>query len=224
VAWGDHNGAPPLRASAVRAVMVWPAARWRRNSERLAVPTGVHPPHSPVGRAITDAAGPGVAYPVVEVMGQTVLADPTNRQIATAFGAVVDVRDSTFDLAVVGAGPAGLGAAVYAASEGLSALVLEAEAFGGQAGTSSMIRNYLGFPHGITGRQLGRRAILQAVRFGAALGLARAVTALEPGAPACSTARRRATPGRSRAPTWSSSVPGTREARPPCISPATPPT
>ena len=77
--------------------------------ERLGVPTGVYPPDSPIGRAITDAAGPGVAYPVVEVMGQTVLTDPTDRQIATAFGAVVDVQDSTFDLAVVGAGPAGLG-------------------------------------------------------------------------------------------------------------------
>ena len=151
--------------------------------ERLGVPTGVHPPDSPIGRVIMDAAGPGAAYPVVEVMGQTVLADPTDRQIATAFGAVAEVRDITFDLAVVGAGPAGLGAAVYGASEGLSTLVLEAEAFGGQAGTSSMIRNYLGFPRGITGRELGRRAILQAVRFGAALDLARAVTALEPGAP-----------------------------------------
>jgi thioredoxin reductase (NADPH) len=150
--------------------------------ERLGVPTGAYPPDSPIGRAITDAAGPG-AYPVVEVMGQTVLSDPTDRQIATAFGAVADVQDSTFDLAVVGGGPAGLGAAVYGASEGLSTLVLEAEAFGGQAGTSSMIRNYLGFPQGITGRQLGRRAVLQAVRFGAALDLARAVTALEVGAP-----------------------------------------
>jgi thioredoxin reductase (NADPH) len=65
----------------------------------------------------------------------------------------------------------------------LSTLVLEAEAFGGQAGTSSMIRNYLGFPQGITGRQLGRRAILQAARFGAVLDMARAVVALEAGAP-----------------------------------------
>ncbi len=124
-----------------------------------------------------------MAYPVVEVMGETVLSDPTNRQVASAFGAVVDVTDTVFDLAVVGAGPAGLGAAVYAASEGLSTLIVEAEAFGGQAGTSSMIRNYLGFPDGITGRQLGRRAILQATRFGAALDLARAVTALEVGTP-----------------------------------------
>ena len=150
--------------------------------ERLGVPTGAYSPDSPIGRVITDAAGPG-AYPVVEVMGQTVLSDPTDRQIATAFGAVADVQDSTFDLAVVGGGPAGMGAAVYGSSEGLSTLVLEAEAFGGQAGTSSMIRNYLGFPQGITGRQLGRRAVLQAVRFGAALDLARAVTALEVGAP-----------------------------------------
>ncbi len=151
--------------------------------ERLGVPTGVHAPSSAVGRAIVDAAGPGVAYPLVEVMGDTVLADPTNRQIAMAFGAVADVRDVVFDLAVVGAGPAGLGAAVYGASEGLSTLVLEAEAFGGQAGTSPMIRNYLGFPNGITGRQLGRRAVTQAARFGAVFDLARAVTGLETGAP-----------------------------------------
>jgi thioredoxin reductase (NADPH) len=116
-------------------------------------------------------------------MGQAVLANPTNRQIAAAFGVVANVRDITFDLAVVGAGPAGLGAAVYGASEGLSTIVLEAETFGGQASTSPMIRNYLGFPHGITGRQLGQRAVRQAARFGAALDLARAVTALEAGTP-----------------------------------------
>ena len=66
------------------------------------------------------------------------------------------------------------------ASEGLSTLVLEGEAFGGQAGTSSMIRNYLGFPRGISGRQLGRRAVLQATSFGAAFDLARAATVFEP--------------------------------------------
>jgi thioredoxin reductase (NADPH) len=93
------------------------------------------------------------------------------------------VAAALFDVAVVGAGPAGMAAAVYAASEGLKTLVLEAEAFGGQAGTSSMIRNYLGFPRGITGRQLGRRAVLQAARFGTSLDLARAVEELEPGSP-----------------------------------------
>ena len=93
------------------------------------------------------------------------------------------MHDVVFEVAVVGAGPAGLGAAVYAASEGLSTLVLEAEAFGGQAGTSSMIRNYLGFPRGVTGRQLGQRAVRQAIGFGAAFDLARAAIALEAGAP-----------------------------------------
>ena len=85
---------------------------------------------------------------LVEVMGTTTLADPSNRELAAAFGVTVDAASAVFDLAIVGAGPAGLGAAVYGASEGLHTLVLEAEAFGGQAGTSSMIRNYLGFPRG----------------------------------------------------------------------------
>jgi thioredoxin reductase (NADPH) len=120
---------------------------------------------------------------LVEVMGAVVLEDPTDRDIAAAFGVTVDVESTVFDLAIVGAGPAGLGAAVYGASEGLRTLVLEARAFGGQAGTSSMIRNYLGFPRGVTGRQLGRRAVLQAAGFGAAFDLARAVTGLRPGTP-----------------------------------------
>ncbi|MGL5860453.1 MAG: NAD(P)/FAD-dependent oxidoreductase [Phycicoccus sp.] len=77
----------------------------------------------------------------------------------------VDI-DTVADVAVVGAGPAGLAAAVYASSEGLSTVVLEAEAVGGQAGTSSMIRNYLGFPRGISGMRLAQRARNQAIRFG----------------------------------------------------------
>ncbi len=116
-------------------------------------------------------------------MGATLLGDPSDREIAAAFGAVADVEGTEFDVVVVGAGPAGMAAAVYAASEGLATLVVEADAFGGQAGTSSMIRNYLGFPRGITGRQLGRRAVLQAARFGASLDLARAAVALSPGSP-----------------------------------------
>jgi thioredoxin reductase (NADPH) len=138
---------------------------------------------SPDGRAIAARGGPEGWRTLVEVMGTTVLTDPTNRQIAEAFGAVVDVTATVFDVAVVGAGPAGLAAAVYAASEGLSTLVLEGEAFGGQAATSSMIRNYLGFPRGISGRQLGRRAVLQAAGFGARFDLARSVIGLVPGSP-----------------------------------------
>ncbi|MGH9262830.1 MAG: FAD-binding protein, partial [Acidimicrobiales bacterium] len=113
--------------------------------ERLGVPTGVYSPNSPIGRVIIDTAGPGVAYPVVEVMGQTVLADPSDRQIATAFGAVADVRHTTFDLAVVGAGPAGLGAAVYGASEGLRTILVERSAPGDRRAPAHASRTTSGF-------------------------------------------------------------------------------
>ena len=89
--------------------------------------------------------------------------------------------DKVVDLAVVGGGPAGLAAAVYGASEGLTVVVLEAEAIGGQAGTSSMIRNYLGFPRGISGMRLRQRARNQALRFGTEFFTGWEVTALEPG-------------------------------------------
>jgi thioredoxin reductase (NADPH) len=155
----------------------------QRRLERLGVPTGLHTPDSDAGRAVAAAAGPERPLPLVEVMGARVLADPSDREIAEAFGVAVDVGATVFDVAVVGAGPAGLGAAVYAASEGLTTLILEGEAFGGQAGASSMIRNYLGFPRGISGRQLGRRAVVQAAAFGAALDLGRRAVGLEPGEP-----------------------------------------
>ena len=90
--------------------------------------------------------------------------------------------DDVVDLAVVGGGPSGLAAAVYGASEGLSVVVLDAEAIGGQAGTSSMIRNYLGFPRGISGMRLAQRARNQALRFGTQFFTGWEVTALEPGA------------------------------------------
>ena len=151
--------------------------------DRLGVPSGLHDRNSDAGAAIVQQAPRAAWRTLVEVMGATILADPTDRDIAATFGVTVDVASTVFDLAIVGAGPAGLGAAVYAASEGLRTLVIEGHAFGGQAGSSSMIRNFLGFPRGITGRQLGRRAVLQAVGFGAAFDLARTVTDLQPGAP-----------------------------------------
>lgn len=89
--------------------------------------------------------------PVVEVLDTPPLSDPSLEELADQFGFPGDVDGIVHDLAIIGAGPAGLGAAVYATSEGLSTLVVEQEAIGGQAGTSSMIRNYLGFPRGVTG-------------------------------------------------------------------------
>lgn len=98
----------------------------------------------------------------------TILKNPTERDLAQALGMVpVDEPDRTYDVAIVGAGPAGLSTAVYAASEGLSVIVLDAVAFGGQAGESARIENYLGFPTGIPGRELTARAFVQAQKFGA---------------------------------------------------------
>ncbi len=118
--------------------------------------------------------------PVVICRGQLVLRNPPNHEIAECLGfnAAID-RGRVRDLVVVGAGPAGLAAAVYGASEGLDTLVLEANASGGQAGTSSRIENYLGFPTGISGEELASRAQAQALKFGAEIMVAANATALE---------------------------------------------
>ena len=122
--------------------------------------------------AITD-------IPVVICRGKTVLRNPTNQEIARCLG-FNDAIDQTHvrDVVVVGAGPAGLAAAVYAASEGLDVLVLESNAPGGQAGSSSRIENYLGFPTGISGQDLAGRAYAQAQKFGAQILIARGAARL----------------------------------------------
>jgi thioredoxin reductase (NADPH) len=98
----------------------------------------------------------------------SILKNPNETALARALGMVpIDERDRTYDVAVVGAGPAGLSTAVYAASEGLSVIVFDARAFGGQAGASARIENYLGFPTGISGQALTGRAYVQAQKFGA---------------------------------------------------------
>jgi thioredoxin reductase (NADPH) len=105
--------------------------------------------------------------PVTIWQGKDVLENPTNAELARTIGLKVEVpRKQTYDLVVIGAGPAGLGAAVYGASEGLSTLALESTALGGQAGTSSRIENYLGFPAGLSGFELASRALVQADKFG----------------------------------------------------------
>jgi thioredoxin reductase (NADPH) len=106
--------------------------------------------------------------PVTIWQGKDVLKNPTNAELARTIGLMVDAPwERTYDLVVVGTGPAGLGAAVYGASEGLSTLVLESIALGGQAGTSSRIENFLGFPAGLSGFELASRALVQADKFGA---------------------------------------------------------
>jgi len=106
--------------------------------------------------------------PIVIWAGHTVLRNPSNTELADVLGLREDApRRDAFDILVVGAGPAGLAAAVGAASEGLSTVVLDAIATGGQAGTSSQIENYLGFPAGVSGAELADRAVVQARKFGA---------------------------------------------------------
>jgi thioredoxin reductase (NADPH) len=107
------------------------------------------------------------------------LADPTNAELGAAFG-LATLPARIVDVAIVGAGPAGLSTAVYTASEGLSTLLLEREAIGGQAGSSSLIRNYLGFPRGTSGRGLASRAFAQVWAFGADTVVSRPVTGLRP--------------------------------------------
>lgn len=105
--------------------------------------------------------------PVVAFTDGRVLVDPSNRDLADAIGLSTHAALPFYDLVIVGAGPAGLAAAVYGASEGLKTLLIEREAPGGQAGTTSRIENYLGFPSGLTGSDLARRALAQARRLGA---------------------------------------------------------
>jgi thioredoxin reductase (NADPH) len=118
--------------------------------------------------------------PIVLCPGGQLLHSPTESELARCIGLVGPIDPNhTFDVAVVGAGPAGLAAAVYAASEGLSTLVLESRAFGGQAGASARIENYLGFPTGITGMALMGRAYSQAQKFGVEMAIPDEVSALE---------------------------------------------
>ncbi len=117
--------------------------------------------------------------PVVICGAMHVRRNPTNRELAESVGISRPLDNLVYDLAIVGAGPAGLAAAVYGASEGLSTVVLEHHAPGGQAGSSMRIENYLGFPTGLTGRELADRATLQAHKFGARLSVPSQVTSLE---------------------------------------------
>jgi len=111
--------------------------------------------------------------PLVELPDGSLLFNPTVEAIAFNLGWITKPKHTEYDVSIFGAGPAGLSAAVYAASEGLSTVLVEREAIGGQAGTSSRIENYLGFPNGITGSELAERARQQAVKFGAEILLIR---------------------------------------------------
>lgn len=157
-----------------------PSFRARDLLARNAVPYTWFSVDEPEGQRILAAAGAGREdIPVVVTPDARVLLHPSESELAAVAGLAVEPREMFYDLIVVGGGPAGLGAAVYGASEGLRTVLVEREATGGQAGQSSRIENYLGFPDGVSGGQLAERARRQAVRFGAELLLTRDVVALE---------------------------------------------
>lgn len=146
--------------------------------ERSSIPYEFHAHDSDEGRHLLECAGHRGGLPAV-LFADHCLCDPTNVQIAEMLGARTEPEGGPYDLVVVGGGPAGLAAAVYGASDGLRTLVVERQVVGGQAGTSSMIRNYLGFPRGITGAELAARAHEQASSLGAEFLVTRGVTRLE---------------------------------------------
>jgi thioredoxin reductase (NADPH) len=136
--------------------------------------------NDPVAPALLRTLGLQLSHtPVVLLGGAGVLVNPSNSEFATTAGIAADpVSGSVFDLLVIGAGPAGLGAAVYGTTEGLSTAVIDALAAGGQASSTSRIENYLGFPTGVSGSEFGQRAQLQAQRLGAEMFVPRAAVSL----------------------------------------------
>ncbi|KAB2586919.1 fused response regulator/thioredoxin-disulfide reductase, partial [Rhodococcus erythropolis] len=134
----------------------------------------------PEGQRLLSAAGTDeLRLPVVIASNGDVLVEPTDAELADKLGLSTTLSEDFYDLVVIGGGPAGLGAALYGASEGLRTVLIERRATGGQAGQSSRIENYLGFPDGVSGAQLADRARRQATKFGAEVITARDVTGLE---------------------------------------------
>ncbi len=145
---------------------------------RNGIPHAFHLADTGEGRAIVNSLPPGTGSPVIVGLDGRAVGDPTNEQVAEACGLPTRLARNDFDLVIVGAGPAGLAAAVYAGSEGLRTLVVERETIGGQAGSSSLIRNYLGFARGVSGAELTMRAYQQAWVFGVDFLMMREVASL----------------------------------------------
>ena len=173
------------RAPSTEAIQIV-GRRWAARSHelrdtlaRISIPYGFYPDDSPEGRRLLSQAGEdGSRLPVVLFRRGLALVDPTHAELTAALGLRTSPASGGCDVLIVGAGPAGLAAAVYAASEGFAAQLLEPAVPGGQAGTSSHIRNYLGFPYGLSGDELTQRAVQQAWLFGADLILSQSATGL----------------------------------------------
>ncbi|MFD8835054.1 FAD-dependent oxidoreductase [Streptomyces griseofuscus] len=181
-AWraSDHKPVPSTKVVGHR----WsaPSSDVREFLARNQVPYRWYSVDEPEGQRLLAAAGQdGQRLPVVITPDGSALVEPEAPELAAQVGLATTPTADFYDLVVIGGGPAGLGAAVYGASEGLRTVLVERSATGGQAGQSSRIENYLGFPDGVSGAQLTDRARRQAGRFGAEILTAREVTALETG-------------------------------------------
>jgi thioredoxin reductase (NADPH) len=178
--WSRSDASVPQEINVVADPWAPRAHEIRNLLTRNGVPHVFHATDSPAGEAVLRQVGhEGVTKPVVVMLDGRAFVDPSNAELARGYGAMTELEGRReFDVVIVGAGPAGLAAAVYASSEGLSALVVERESIGGQAGSSARIRNYLGFARGVSGAELAQRAFQQAWVFGTNFLLMRDVTGL----------------------------------------------
>lgn len=179
-AWRSSDFRPVPATKVVGHRWSAPSSRVREFLARNQVPYRWYSSDEPEGSRLLEAAGAdGRRLPLVLTPDGTVLTEPEPADLAAHVGLATAPSAEFYDLVVIGGGPAGLGAAVYGASEGLRTVLVERSATGGQAGQSSRIENYLGFPDGVSGAQLTDRARRQATRFGAEILTAREVTGLE---------------------------------------------
>ncbi len=176
--WQEARRIAPQTVRIVAEAWAGRAHELRDTLHRCAIPHDFCLSNSPEGRSALAKVGPVAGLPVIILPDGQVLSDPTNREIADVTGASIDHEGDEYDLVIVGAGPAGLSAAVYGASEGLNTLVVDEGGIGGQATSSSLIRNYLGFPRGVSGRRLAQQAYDQAWVFGANFTFMHGVTDL----------------------------------------------
>jgi thioredoxin reductase (NADPH) len=183
--WKKQERRPVNEAKLVGHRWSAPSAELRDFLARNQVPYRWYASDTDEGRRLLDAAGTdGTHLPVLITADGEPLIAPTNAEVAAKVNLPTAPKEDFYDLVVVGGGPAGLGAAVYGASEGLRTVLVERFATGGQAGQSSRIENYLGFPDGLSGGQLTDRARRQAVKFGAELLTTAQVDSLEANGPA----------------------------------------
>jgi len=178
VEWAEERRTAPYAIQVVGDSWSGRAAALRNVLERCAFPHAFCLADSDEGRRLLEGSSRGTELPVVILPDGTTLTNPSDVELTRATGSSVEPGEGEVDLLIVGAGPAGLSAGVYGASEGLRTLIVDTHGIGGQARSSSLIRNYLGFPRGVSGGVLARQAYEQAWVFGARFAFMQHVTGL----------------------------------------------